>query len=194
MVGMNRNQTAETLFGDSLLMAAPPMNVPNSRCFLSGIDASNRHIQVPFNEDMLGRHIMLLGGIGTGKTNAFSQIIRQLRDTLRPDEVMIVFDTKGDFYQEFYRPGDIVISNDPTATGSDRKDYWNIFNEIYGGEHMMEGIIEISKSLFAEACEKTNQIFFPNAARDLFMAAVTHFIRSRPARERTNRHLIDYIN
>jgi len=58
----------------------------------------------------------------------------------------------------------------------------------------MEGIIEISKSLFAEACEKTNQIFFPNAARDLFMAAVTHFIRSRPARERTNRHLIDYIN
>jgi len=88
MVGMNRNQTAETLFGDSLLMAAPPMNVPNPRCFLSGIDASNRHIQVPFNEDMLGRHIMLLGGIGTGKTNAFSQIIRQLRDTLRPDEVM----------------------------------------------------------------------------------------------------------
>ena len=123
MVGMNRNQTAETLFGDSLLMAAPPMNVPNPRCFLSGIDASNRHIQVPFNEDMLGRHIMLLGGIGTGKTNAFSQIIRQLRDTLRPDEVMIVFDTKGDFYQEFYRPGDIVISNDPTATGPDRKDY-----------------------------------------------------------------------
>ena len=61
MVGMNRNQTAETLFGDSLLMAAPPMNVPNPRCFLSGIDASNRHIQVPFNEDMLGRHIMLLG-------------------------------------------------------------------------------------------------------------------------------------
>ena len=25
----------------------------------------------------------------------------------------------------------------------------------------MEGIIEISKSLFAEACEKTNQIFSP---------------------------------
>ncbi len=61
---------------------------------------------------------------------------------------------KGDFYQEFYRPGDIVISNDPT-TGAAGKDYWNIFNEIYGGEHMMESIIEISKSLFAEACEKT---------------------------------------
>lgn len=194
MVGMNRNQTAETLFGDSLLMSAPPMNVPNPRCYLEGIDASNRHVRVPYNEDMLGRHIMLLGGIGTGKTNAFSQIIRQLRETMREDEVMIVFDTKGDFYHEFYRPGDIVISNDATATGAARKDYWNIFNEIYGGEHMMESVIEISKSLFAEACEKTNQVFFPNAARDLFMAAMTHFIRSRPARERTNKHLIDYIN
>ena len=62
MVGMNRNQTAETLFGDSLMMSAPALNVPNPRCFFSGIDASNRHVQVPFNEDMLGRHLMLLGG------------------------------------------------------------------------------------------------------------------------------------
>ena len=101
---------------------------------------------------------------------------------------------KGDFYQEFYRPGDIVIKQRPHLPGAAGKDYWNIFNEIYGGEHMMESIIEISKSLFAEACEKTTQVFFPNAARDLFMAAMTHFIRSRPARERTNRHLIDFIN
>ena len=137
---------------------------------------------------------MLLGGIGTGKTNAFSQIIRQLRNTLRSDEVMIVFDTKGDFYHEFYQPGDIVISNDETATGAVKADYWNIFNEIYGGEHMMESIIEISKSLFAEACQKTNQIFFPNAARDLFMAAMVHFIRTRPPKERTNRDLIRFIN
>ena len=137
---------------------------------------------------------MLLGGIGTGKTNAFSQIIRQLRQSMREDEIMIIFDTKGDFYQEFYQPGDIVISNDTTATGSARTDYWNIFNEIYGGEHMMEGVIEIAKSLFAEACRKTNQIFFPNAARDLFMASMVHFIRTRPAKERTNRDLIRFIN
>lgn len=62
MIGMNRNQTAETLFGDSLMMCAPALNVPNPRCCFSGYDASNRHVQVPFNEDMLGRHLMLLGG------------------------------------------------------------------------------------------------------------------------------------
>ncbi len=194
MAGINRNQSAEILFGDSLLMSAPLINGPNPRCFLEGYDASGSHVRIPCNEELLGRHIMLLGGIGTGKTNTFSQMIRQLRSTMRQDEVMIIFDTKGDFYQEFYRPGDVVISNDPTATGAERKDYWNIFNEIYGGEHMTESLIEISKALFAEACEKTNQVFFPNAARDLFLAAMTHFIRSRPKQERTNRNLIDYIN
>ncbi len=33
---------------------------------------------------------------------------------------MIIFDTKGDFHTEFYRQGDIVISNDAKATGPDR--------------------------------------------------------------------------
>ena len=194
MPGLGRNQKMDVLFGDSLMVSAPKLDPRGARCFLEGIDATNTHVRIPISEDMLGRHFMLLGGIGTGKTNAFSQIIRQLRQSMREDEIMIIFDTKGDFHQEFYQPGDIVISNDTTATGSARTDYWNIFNEIYGGEHMMEGVIEIAKSLFAEACRKTNQIFFPNAARDLFMASMVHFIRTRPAKERTNRDLIRFIN
>ena len=116
MSGTNRNQTSDVLFGDSLMRFAPKKNIPNPRCFLSGFDASSNRVAIPFNEETLGRHLMLLGGSGTGKTNALCQIIRQLRDTMRGDEVMILFDTKGDFYREFYRPGDIVISNDKTAT------------------------------------------------------------------------------
>lgn len=107
---------------------------------------------------------------------------------------MIIFDTKGDFYNEFYKKGDIVISNDSTATGEDSLDYWNIFNEIEYGEHMVESVIEISKSLFAEQCNKTNQIFFPNAAKDIFMACLLHFIRAFPPNVRTNKNLIYYIN
>ena len=193
MAANNRNQSSQVLFGDALQYYAPAIQVKEPRCFFSGYDAANRHVGIPFDEGMLGRHLMLLGGIGTGKTNTFCQIIRQLRQTMRRDEVMIIFDTKGDFYDEFYEPGDVVISNDATSTGPSRPDFWNIFNEIYGGPHMMESINEIARSLFADACEKTNQVFFPNAARDLFMAAMTHFIRSRPKQERTNHHLIDYI-
>ena len=34
---------------------------------------------IPLNDDILSRHMVFLGGIGTGKTNAFFQIVRQIR-------------------------------------------------------------------------------------------------------------------
>jgi len=142
----------------------------------------------------LSKHIMLLGAIGTGKTNTFSHVISQLQDKMTEKDVMVIFDTKGDFYKEFYRPGDVVISNDSTATGPDGLDYWNIFNEISYDDRLQETVIEISKILFAEACERTNQIFFPNAAKDLFMACLLHFIRSVSIKKCTIRNLVSYIN
>ena len=141
---------------------------------------------------------MLLGGIGTGKTNAFFQMISQIKDKLTKDDVMLIFDTKGDFYKEFYQPGDVVISNDDTAVGPDGKaDYWNIFNEVASGEHQYASVMEISKSLFKEACEKTSQVFFPNAARDIFMSTMLHFLRYSEAADDkkylNNSVLVDFI-
>jgi type IV secretory pathway TraG/TraD family ATPase VirD4 len=151
-------------------------------------------IYVPFDADLLSRHLMFLGGIGTGKTNAFFQIVRQLRAGITRDDVMIIFDTKGDFYREFYRPGDIVISNDETATGQDGTDYWNIFNEIELDEHMEENIVEISKSLFRDKVEKSSQPFFPNAAKDLFGAILTHFTRNKGRLESDNASLRAFLD
>ena len=151
----------------------------NPRCAFIGRNTDGRDVYIPVDANLLSRHMMLLGGIGTGKTNAFNQIIGQLRESMTNEDIMIIFDTKGYFYNEFYRPGDIVISNDDTATGSDGQDYWNIFNEIELDEHMEENIVEISKSLFHKKLEKTNQPFFPNAAKDLFAAILTHFSRNK---------------
>ncbi len=163
------------------------------RCAFIGKDSNNNDTYVPIDENLLSRHIMLLGGIGTGKTNAFNQIIRQLRESMSTDDIMIIFDTKGDFYKEFYRNGDIVISNDETATGSDGQDYWNIFNEIELDEHMEENIVEIAKSLFHQKLEKTNQPFFPNAAKDLFSAILTHFSRN-PELNSNNEELRKFLD
>jgi len=151
----------------------------NPQCAFIGVDRNGRDIYVPLDMNLLSRHVMLLGGIGTGKTNTFNQIISQLHECMTNEDVMIIFDTKGDFYNTFYRPGDVVISNDNTATGPNGKDYWNIFNEIERDEHMEENIVEIAKSLFHQKLEKTNQPFFPNAAKDLFSAILTHFIRNQ---------------
>jgi len=148
------------------------------KCAFLGTDPSGNFVDVPFDNDLLSRHILFLGGIGTGKTNAYFQILNQLRHSLTDDDVMIIFDSKGDFYERFYTPGDIVISNDDRATGAFKVDYWNIFREIENDEHMEENIIEIANALFADKIAKTNQPFFPSAAKGIFSAILTHQIRT----------------
>lgn len=190
----NRRQNSCVLFGDSLTDTVPSISSNNSACTLKGYSKNGVASTIPIENDTLSKHIMLLGGIGTGKTNVFHHMISQISANLTENDVMIIFDTKGDFYNEFYSPGDVVISNDDKATGSDGPNYWNIFNEVDTGDHAIESIIEISKSLFAEACDKTNQIFFPNAAKDIFMACLLHFLRSVPSEHRTNANLVNHIH
>lgn len=190
---LNRRQQSEVLFGDRLHDNLPTFHAANPVCRLNGTTGTSSCC-IPLDPDIFSKHILFLGGIGTGKTNAFYHIISQLQCKLTANDVMVIFDTKGDFYREFYRPGDIVISNDNTATGSNGPDYWNIFEEIDTGDRLMENLIEISKSIFAVACEKTNQIFFPNAARDIFMAILYHMIQSLPKEKRTNQNLLTVIN
>jgi type IV secretory pathway TraG/TraD family ATPase VirD4 len=153
-----------------------PVNNPN--CAFLGQNKNGENTFVPLDADLLSRHIMFLGGIGTGKTNAFSQLISQIRNNVSNSDVVIIFDTKGDFYNEFYRKGDIVISNDDTATGTNGKDYWNIFGEIEKDSQTEETIVEITKTIFKEKLEKTNQPFFPNAAKDLMSAVLLHCVRN----------------
>ena len=168
--------------------------VNNPMCAFLGTGANNANLTVPLDADLLSRHLMFLGGIGTGKTNAFDQIIGQLRRSMTVDDVMVIFDTKGDFYNAFYQPGDVVISNDSTATGPNGVDYWNIFNEIENDEHMEENIVEMSKALFNQKIEKTNQPFFPNAAKDLFAAVLTHFTRNKDKMSGDNKSLRAFLD
>jgi len=164
--------------------------VNNPICGFQGID----NLTVPLDADLLSRHLMFLGGIGTGKTNAIDQIIAQLRQNMTSNDVMIIFDTKGDFYRSFYKPGDVVISNDENATGANGVDYWNIFNEIENDENMEANIVEISKALFHQKLEKTNQPFFPNAAKDLFAAVLTHFVRNKGSLKGDNLTLRTFLD
>jgi len=181
--------------GNCLYNSPIQYKVGNPVCAFIGTDQyTHANLTVPMDVDILSRHLMFLGGIGTGKTNAFNQIIGQLRRTMTPNDVMVIFDTKGDFYNAFYRSGDVVISNDHTSTGPTGADYWNIFNEIENNEQMEENIVEISKALFHQKLEKTNQPFFPNAAKDLFAAVLTHFTRDKGKMTGDNRTLRDFLD
>lgn len=194
MNNINRRQQSSVLFGDKLQHSVTQIAPDTPHISLPGIDKNNNYSQIYFDEKLLSKHIMLLGGIGTGKTNTLLQLTSGIHSTFSSLDVMVIFDTKGDFYKEFYTPGDIVISNDMTATGSTGVDYWNIFEELGSEDHLLENAIEISKSIFAKACEKTNQIFFPNAARDIFMALMIHMVKNLPKEKCTNANLLALIN
>ena len=158
----------------------------NPYFYLVGNDVQGRPMNIPVGEQILSRHMLLLGGIGTGKSNAFNFLIRNVRANLTDRDVVVIFDTKGDFYHEFYRPGDVVISNDARADGGSGPDYWNLFGEVTIDDRVEENILEIAKSFFAEKLEHTTQPFFPNAAKDLFSALLLHMVRSEQFRDFRN--------
>lgn len=133
---------------------------------------------IPISEKLLSSHILLLGGIGSGKTNVFNLLLRNILTSMTQDDVVIIFDSKGDFYRNFYKKGDIVISNDENATNGQTADYWNIFREISVDDRLEENVLEISKTLFHEKINSSSQPFFPNAARDIFSAMLLELIRN----------------
>lgn len=164
-----------------------------AKCILSG-DKASAGKRIVLDENLLSRHLMLLGGIGTGKTNVINMLLRQLIANLTKDDVVIIFDSKGEFRRDFYRPGDVVISNDSYATGPNGADYWNIYNEIERDEHMEENINEIATAIFRDKIEHSSQPFFPNAGRDIFFAVLNHFIQNGNEALCNNEHLRAFLD
>ena len=130
------------------------------------------------NENILSKHILLLGGSGCGKTNAFFFFLDNLRRNMNEDDVMIVFDTKGEFYDGYFKSGDYVIGNSNKFRTISNT--WNIFDEVlsdgWNDEDVSMNAREISAALF-HGRGSESQPFFCNAARDIFRCILVHFVR-----------------
>jgi len=156
------------------------------RIDITGKNGLGQPDKFTLSEKLLSQHLLLVGGIGSGKTNTFNQILQTLIPQMTSRDVMVIFDTKGDFYKEFYRPGDIVISNDTTARGASAVDYWNLINEIEDNNHIDENVIEIANALFADKLKDSKDSFFPNAAKDIVSAVLFHFAKIKGRRPSDN--------
>ena len=163
-----------------------PIDPKGAKFALIGHDRAGRPKAWPIHDGTLSRHMLLLGAIDTGKSNTINHLVRSLRGTMGSDDIMLIFDTKGDYYKEFYRPGDVVISNDDRATDGSKPDYWNLFGEVMIDARWTENTAEIVKTIFADRLEKTNQVFFPNAASDLLTALILDICRAEDRPERRN--------
>ena len=170
---------AQSSIYGSILNRNRPQEIPNAVIRINGT-CNNRPDYFMMDESMLSKHMMLIGGTGCGKTNTFFHLVNQIKRNMSQDDVMIIFDTKGDYYNEFFSAGkDCVISSNGNFQG---KTVWNVFREILSdGENPIDiegNVSEITWSLFAEAIEKnSSNPFFPNAARDLLSSILTCIIR-----------------
>ncbi|TDE15201.1 type IV secretion system DNA-binding domain-containing protein [Dyadobacter psychrotolerans] len=183
--------------GQELITDHKKIKLPDSkpRCTITGHDAIGASFKLPLDDALLSKHLLFLGNIGTGKTNAISQVISQIKDQLTDDDLMIVFDTKGDYYDQFYSDGDIVISNDTTRfKGS--AEFWNIFSELTidkTDQSITENAMEIAANLFVDKIKNSNSPFFPQAAKDILATFLTVCAKKLPEDLHNNEDLIEYF-
>lgn len=170
----------QIIFGTSVINnVTPTIAEPTVKFPGSSLDGT---YGFQINKDLMSRHILLLGGSGCGKTNVFCYTLESLRDKMTDDDIAIIFDTKGEFYDWFSKDGDYVIGN--SARFRQLSYTWNIFDEILAdGEddvNISMNARELAAALFHDRGSST-QPFFCNAARDIFRGIILHFIRQAKA-------------
>lgn len=166
------NARVTILEGDTVRGGRPPS--PASPASSSPLGMVQGHAEnIYFDDSTLSKHILFLGGIGTGKTNAMKQLVQTLRRDAGPDDVFVIFDTKGDFLEDFYRTGDAVLSSRPHNVPGGVT--WNLFRDLLGQDQAerSDQIYEIASTVFSEEISRaSDNYFFAAAARDIFAAVV----------------------
>jgi Type IV secretion-system coupling protein DNA-binding domain len=126
-----------------------------------------------FDDGLLSTHVLFLGAIGCGKTTAMMQLLSELRHSASPDDVFVIFDTKGDFLKNVGQQGDAVISNElPQDPGGV---IWNLFRDLLEQDprERQDQIHEVAATIFSEGLEQAGQnTFFAAGACDIFAAVV----------------------
>ncbi len=169
----------QSLYGSILSDNRPP-HIDNAVIRISG-NTAGEPTQLLIDDSTLSKHMMLIGGTGCGKTNTFLYLVEQTKQSMTENDVMIIFDAKGDYYKKFYNSSSdqiITVSGEEFPTANK----WNIFKEVLvdgiRGEAIESNIREIAWGLFSENISKNNSNpFFPNAARDLFASIMICLIR-----------------
>lgn len=184
----------ELIYGNALETNSPVSNVSAPVILIKG-KHNGQPAQFGLDESILSKHTLLVGGTGSGKTNLFYHFVRQIKAKMSRDDVMLIFDSKGDFHSKFYSAGDVIIGNSIKYRKSSEK--WSIYSEIAADGKdrvsVAQNTQEICKSFFADRVEKnSSNPFFPNAARDLFASIMIALMRS--GSEFCNRDIKSYLD
>lgn len=160
---------------------------------------------LPLIPPTLSQNVLFTGGIGSGKTNGISELVDQLLDKMGSNDVMIIFDSKGDFYNLFgsinNKKLDVqYLSNDNNSTV-----IWNMFKEAVidlpnnaSRPEINDALSELSSILFQPMIDKDkNNPFFTLASKNIFYGILKvlcekYYIPARNPNAITNRMIFNY--
>lgn len=166
------------LGNDLQLRSSSEQNVAEQMIYLPCVDGG-----IKLTEKILSKHLLLLGGIGSGKTNVINFIIEALLHQIEEDDVLLIFDTKGDYKELFFDPDNsnhILIGTDKSYRKISKS--WNIFSDLrdssgqFDERESMLVAKEISKQLFIDR-GSSSQPFFVRAAEDIVSKILIHMLR-----------------
>ena len=127
---------------------------------------------------------LIEGNVGTGKSylmmNDLMNPILEYCD--RSGDNAVIFCAKPEMLR-YRRNGNPMIS----IKNMEPESCWSIFAEMKASDNPELTLREISTELFAEAEEKTTQIFFPQAARDIFYQELNY----KPFNNVIKKHIIN---
>lgn len=107
---------------------------------------------------------LIEGNVGTGKSYLLGDLMNPILDYCgKSGDNVVIFCAKPEMLR-YRKNGNPLISINST----DPESCWSIFAEMKASKNPELTLREIATELFAEAEKKTNQIFFPQAARDIF--------------------------
>ena len=137
---------------------------------------------------MLAYRLLAIGAPGTGKTNFFNMVFERLLATMEPTDVMVIFDTKGDYLETF---GERIPDKEKIIIGNGEMyrnitAYHNIFAEVmprgldgklvYTTESD-EDALELCEQLFQTMNSETQPIF-PAMAEQVVTAVIIYYMRT----------------
>jgi len=181
---------ARVLEGQTLKPLTGWVGPPGPVAWVHGIEGTG----IGMDDAWLGRHVLFVGGIGTGKTVGMTALVESLRAQAGPEDVFVFFDTKGDYIERFFRPGDVSIS----AGGADAflgGQVWNLFSELSStpSAQLADDVSELAGQLVDHLGGENNQLW-SGMARDLLAALVIAYRRTgKPYTNRDIRLMSDRL-